>query len=83
MDNVIEWFIQQIMKQGFSIALMAVVSYYLYNELNVVKADLKKAQAEIVKYLNEDRIILVKLSEEMGSIIEQNTKILQLIFNKL
>lgn len=71
------------MQQGFSITLLFAAIVYFYRELEKQRNEIKAAHDNIVKYLTEDRERLIRLLQETGEILEQNTKILERIEKKL
>lgn len=72
-----------VLEQGFSITLLFVAIVYFYREQKVQREEIKSAQVNLVKYLTDDRSNLIKLIEEMGDILQQNTQILRQIERKL
>ena len=82
-DTLIEWLMKSVLQQGFSITLLFAAVVYFYREQQKQTSKIELAQMQMVKYLTEDRGNLIRLIEEMGDILKQNTAVLQRIERKL
>ena len=83
MDVFLTFFIEQLRTQSFSITLLAIAIWYFYRELEKQKTQNKLQQERIVQYLQEDRMKLVQLVDDLTDVVEQNTTVLKAIEKKL
>jgi hypothetical protein len=64
-----------IAQQGPVFLLICAMSWYFYTELNKVKAKLAETEAQLLKYLKEDRVVLIDLVKETKDAVELNTRV--------
>lgn len=83
MDTLVTIILEGAKSQGFAVSLLIAAVWYFYNRQERQERQNKEAQADIVKYLREDRAQLVRLVEDLGDIVEQNTIVLKAIEKKL
>jgi hypothetical protein len=83
MDTLATIILEQAKSQGFAVSLLIAAVWYFYKRQERQERLTRQSQEQIVKYLQEDRVQLVQLVEELGSVIEQNTLVLKAIEKKL
>ena len=74
--TVLEYAIDQLKKHGIVVALLALAVYWLVNRQDKLEAKIDNCNAELTRFLDEDRARMIK-------VIESNTQVIQRIENKI
>lgn len=84
METFFPEMLKTVAQQGVLFMVICSISWYFYNELLKVKAELtetrnaqKLTQNQLIGYLQSDRADLISLVTEMKDVIEQNTRVLE------
>jgi hypothetical protein len=83
MQSILDSLMQQVIAQGFSITLLTIAVWYFYKENEKMKKAHAEDKAQLITYLEEDRVELVSIVDKLTEVLKQNTAVLTRIEHKI
>ena len=75
--------ITEVVKQGFSIVLLAVAIWYFYNESLRQKTEIKELRGKFEDYISKDHITCVDVVKENSQVLKENSQVIKTFVNHL